>query len=884
MSQKEISKIQKRNGSVVTFDENKIANAINKALAAALVPDTNKATDLSKKVVDRLSSNNIENPTVEDIQDIVESILLENGLSEVAKAYIVYRHEHRKLREDKKRVLNTDSLDSVAKAFDIKCLRVLASRYLFRDSKNEIREQPEELFNRVATHMAVADILYDDLIFDRNGKASTDLTHRKNSVVQAQSYYEKLDNFDNKFHIGKYYLNKYHFRALINDYIYLAKQGKMKVDFKELLQLLAGGKFINLETKIAEYAGIMISQDFLPNSPTLMNAGGRLGQLSACFVLDMQDDLGQIMKSSKDAAMIFQSGGGVGINYSALRPEGDIVASTSGVASGPLSFMEIVNTVTEVVKQGGKRRGANMGILECNHPDIEKFITNKTKAGVLENFNVSVGVWADFWQALVNSENGKYMLKNPRSGKNVREINAHQLIELIALSAWKSAEPGLIFLDNVNKYNVFAPARGGPLRTTNPCGEQSLYPYESCNLGSINLSNLVIRDADGTYEFDWQRYEETIRKTTRMLDNIIDVNEYPIPEIDQASRDSRRIGLGVMGVGDLLYKLKIPYNSKEGYDLQGNLAEALSYFSMDESVSIARERGEFPLFSQTEYVDGKIPISGFYEKDNHRFDWTSLIEKIKEYGIRNVLTTTVAPTGTLAMLADCSSGMEPNFSLSFEKNVTVGKFIYTNGILEQELKKLGVYSEELLEKIANNYGSVRGLSEIPKHVQDVFVTAMDIHWSDHLLAQAAWQDWIGNAISKTINMPHDVTAEDVKAAYLLAHELGLKGITVYRDGSRHTQVLSMSDETAEKRFDVYPSESIHKLVDAHENQYVKKHIMEALTRPSVETPEISDDVSEPVPLQVGNKDKTCPTCKGELTFAEGCSICIECGFSGCSSG
>ena len=350
------------------------------------------------------------------------------------------------------------------------------------------------------------------------------------------------------------------------------------------------------------------------------------------------------------------------------------------------------------------------------------------------------------------------------------------MIDLIAQSAWKSAEPGLIFFDNINKYNVFAKARGGPLRATNPCGEQSLYPYESCNLGSINLANLVKRTADGQYEFDWQRYEEIVRKTTRYLDNIIDVNLYPVPEIEVASKESRRIGLGVMGVADLLYKLRIPYNSKEGYDFQLKLAEALTYYTMEESVALAKSRGEFPLCSKTEYPEGKIPVSGYYEKPKKEqyYEWDALIEKIQKYGIRNVLTTTVAPTGTLSMLADCSNGMEPNFALVFEKRVTVGRFFYTNKIFEQVLKENNLYSEELLAKVADNYGSVKGMPEVPDWIQNIFVTAMDIHWSDHLLAQAVWQDWIGNAIAKTINMPNDVSVDDVKASYLLAHEMGLK--------------------------------------------------------------------------------------------------------------
>jgi ribonucleoside-diphosphate reductase alpha chain len=626
----------------------------------------------------------------------------------------------------------------------------------------------------------------------------------------------------------------------------------------------------------------MTEQDFLPNSPTMMNAGARLGQLSACFVLGMPDDMGDIMKSTSDAALIFKSGGGVGINYSDLRHEGDIVASTSGVASGPVSFMNIINTVTEVVKQGGKRRGANMGILEAWHPDIEKFITNKTKDGILENFNVSVGVWEDFWSALVDSADGKYTLRSPRDRVPVKEINAHQLIDLIALSAWKSAEPGLIFFDNINKYNVFAKARGGPLRATNPCGEQSLYPYESCNLGSINLANLVKRKADGQYEFDWQRYEETIRKTTRFLDNVIDMNHYPVPEIDQASKESRRIGLGVMGVADLLYKLRIPYNSKEGYEFQYKLAEALTYYSMEESVALARSRGEFDLCSRTEYPEGKIPVSGYYEKPKgeHYYDWDALISKIQKHGIRNVLATTVAPTGTLSMIADCSNGMEPTFALVFEKRVTVGRFFYTNKIFENVLRENGLYSEELLAKIADNYGSVRGLKEIPEWIQNIFVTAMDIHWSDHLMAQAVWQEWIGNAIAKTINMPHDVSAEDVKAAYLLAHELGLKGITVYRDGSRHTQVLHMTSENAEKTFDVVASPFLNEFISKNiKNNYIRTQVNNALQLKIPEEPLLEQVAKEEV-----SEEMLCPSCKNALVFVEGCSICIECGFSGCTSG
>jgi len=874
-----INEIRKRSGAVTVFNKDKISNAIFRALAATSKADRGLADQLADSVVNKLVEQGFTSsrtPTVEDIQDIVESTLIDSGNSDIAKAYIVYRHERRKLRDEKKRVLNLKSLDPVSKKFDLNCLRVLASRYLFRNGKNEIIESPTQMFERVAILVGIGDMLYDSQVFEKAGNSWQD-------IDEAESYLEKLDAFDYKFKVGNYYLNKWHFRSLINHYVALAKQKQMKVTFKDLLTLLAEKKLDSYADKITEYFELMTSQSFLPNSPTMMNAGGRLGQLSACFVLGMEDDMEQIMKTTSDAALIFKSGGGVGINYSDLREEGDIVASTSGVASGPVSFMNIINTVTEVVKQGGKRRGANMGIIEAWHPDVEKFITKKTEPGILENFNVSVGIWEDFWNALVNTDDGNYVLRSPRDKKPVKEINAHQLIDLIALSAWKSAEPGLIFFDQINKYNVFAKARQAPLRATNPCGEQSLYPYESCNLGSINLVNLVKRQADGTYEFDWQRYEEVIRKTTKFLDNIIDVNTYPVKEITVASKESRRIGLGVMGVADLLYKLRIPYNSKEGYELQSKLAEALTYYSMEESVALAKSRGEFPLCSESEYPEGKIPVAGYYEKpkESHSYEWGALIEKIKKHGIRNVLATTVAPTGTLAMIADCSNGMEPAFALVFEKRVTVGRFFYTNKIVEEVLKENGLYSDELLVKIADNYGSLKGIPGIPQWMQDTFVTAMDIHWADHLMAQGVWQDWIGNAISKTINMPYDVTVEDVKSAYLLAHELGLKGITVYRDGSRHKQVLHMKSENAQKTFEVTPSEYITGYVTANlTNPYVKSQVNAALAL-KVHDEEI---VTEPQKQEEIPEDRLCPTCKNSLVFVEGCNLCIECGYSGCTSG
>jgi len=897
---KAVFKIKKRDGRLVNFDESKIEQAIYKALIATGKPNFPLAKKLVQKVLKKMTLNSTSFDksvilSVEDVQDIVESILIEDGLADTAKAYILYRHERRKIREDKMKILNKKTLDEVDKDFDINSLRVLASRYLLRNDINEIIESPKEMFERVSILVALSDVLHDQSLFHLGGGYNQ-------NISEATSYYNKISDFDLKLKIGSYYLNKYHFESLIRLYVQLSSKGQMKVSFKELLKLIFQGKFKHYEDRIKEYYSLMVSKDFLPNTPTLMNAGARLGQLSACFVLDMPDDMERIMKTSSDAAMIFKSGGGVGINYSDLRPEGDIVASTSGVASGPASFMRIIDTITDVVKQGGKRRGANMGILEVWHPDIEKFITAKTKPGVFENFNVSIGLWSDFWEALINKNSNKYTLKNPRTKDPIKQIDSHQLIDLVSLSAWKSAEPGVIFFDNINKYNPCINAKEGPLKATNPCGEQSLYPYESCNLGSINLSNFVKRKADGMFEFDWSRYEQAIRISSRFLDNIIDANKYPVDEIDYNTKLTRRIGLGIMGIADLLFLLRIPYASKEGYEFMNKLAETLTYYSMEESVAISKSRGEFPLFKKSEYVSGKIPVAGYYEmsKEYHSYDWDSLIGKIQKYGIRNSWTTTIAPTGTLSMIADCSNGVEPVFALVFEKRVTVGRFFYTNKIFENILKENGLYNDDILTKIANNYGSIRGLNDIPEWMQNMFTTAIDVHWMDHIMAQSVWQRWITNAIAKTINMPGDVTVEDVKSSYLLSHELGLKGVTVYRDGSRNEQVLHITGtNTLEKSFIVKPSKYVREYIKSYiKEPYVIQYVTKLLTEeyddlndklnpisiPTREHIKNNEQVKFTKTIQDINEEEICPTCSSKLIITEGCNMCIECGFSSCISG
>ncbi len=794
------------------------------------------------------------------------------------------------VKQEKLTILNKTELDEVDSAFDVSALRVLASRYLLKDEKGMITESPKQMFERIAVLVAISDILYDERVFDING---AQIDQCDNDLLPARY-------IPNEFRIGKYELNQYHWDALCRLFLELNSNRQMKFPLQHIEGMLMMDRFESYEARIKEYYDLMVNKDFLPNTPTLMNAGAPLGQLSACFVLDIKDDMASIMDTAKDVAMIFKSGGGVGINYSGLRQEGDNVKSTSGVASGPISFMKIIDAVTDVVKQGGKRRGANMGIMDASHPDIDKFITVKTKPGVLENFNISVGIDAPFWKALV--EDDLYHLYSPRNTASTGARYARNTLNNIAQAAWESAEPGLIFFDNINKHNPLSNTKG-PLSCTNPCGEQSLYPYESCNLGSINLANFV--DTENKM-FDWVRFIAVVRLCTRFLDNIIDVNKYPLSRINEETKKTRRIGLGIMGLADALFKLNVPYNSTMGYAWMDGFAERLSFISMEESTKLAQERGPYPLFNAEDFSDN-FPVSGALRRKT----WISLKTDIQGFGIRNAWTTTVAPTGTLSMLANCSGGIEPIFGLSFEKHVTVGKFSYLNQIFMDALRKTlnFVPDPSVIEKIIDNYGSCKGIDEIPKDIQDVFLTAMDIHWADHVYAEAVWQRWISNAIAKTINMPGDATRADVARAYMLAHELGLKGITVYRDGSRATQVLNIASDNKVKDFEVAPSEAVKEAIAQLPDGFVKEQVSaifigDELSFPII--PEIAMPLMTGVSITNGSKwaivggypadtlkwtgwknltdgNTKCPSCGERVIKSEGCMSCKACGWSACSS-
>lgn len=582
---------------------------------------------------------------------------------------------------------------------------------------------------------------------------------------------------------------------------------------------------------------------FMPNSPTLMNAGRDLGQLAACFVLPIDDSLESIFETIKNTALIHQSGGGTGFSFSRLRPKNSVVRSTMGVSSGPVSFMEVFNAATEAVKQGGTRRGANMGILRVDHPDIIEFINCKSDNNKLNNFNISVAITDKFMEAYLNGKD--YDLINPQNNEIVGRMDAGAVFDLIIDSAWKNGEPGIVFIDKMNKDNPTPQI--GKIESTNPCGEVPLLPYEACNLGSINLG-LMVKEQDGEFVVDWDLLENTVRTAMRFLDNVIVVNNYPLPQISEMVQNNRKIGLGVMGWADMLMQMGIAYNSEEGTSLATDVMSFIDYVSKTESVELAKERGCFNNFKGSIYENPHYFEDKFGSKNCSKVTqkmWADLDSKVQKYGLRNATTTCIAPTGTISMIAGASGGIEPLFGLVFSRLIMDGtELLEVNPVFEKYMKTHGLYTEDLMNKIAK-CGSVAHIEELPDEVKRIFVTAHDISPYWHVKMQAAFQQFTDNAVSKTVNFIESATREDIKKTYILAYKNNLKGITVYRNNSRQFQPMNL--EKAKKTIEIKPIEPSKDYNPTGEIKTVK-----------------------------------CPECGAEIKMAEGCFICLNCGYSGCA--
>lgn len=865
-----ITQIKKRDGQILRFDKTKIFNAIYGAAKQAGHESREEIQNVTDKVIEKMESEVPKGsiPTVEGVQDFVEEVLIETGHAKTAKAYIIYREKRAEIRADKAHVLEKEEIDEVDKKFDVNALRVLKARYLRKDDNGRLVETPKQLFTRVAVHTALPDIFYDEAVYDTSGSQAVHPTEKFEPEV-----------YDGEISVGKYVLNRYHLEAVKRMYDRFNRNGQMKVSWSELLDMLKDGLFNKYEKTATEFYDMMTRKQFIPNTPAIANFGNVLGMGSACFVLGVDDNLTSIMDTLKHTALIHQAGGGTGFNFSKLRPEGDIVKSTSGAASGPISFMTLYDNMTDVIKQGGMRRGANMGIMNSNHPDIEKFIVAKEGNKALRNFNLSVLIMDDFWKYYESGE--PYPLVNPRNGKVMKTVDPRMLFDKIVYQAWESAEPGVIFFDRANEFNPFL-EHLGPIVTTNPCGEVLLYPNEPCNLGSVNVWAFSKENDQGEVYVDWESMARIVKTATHFLDNVIDVNKWPLQQIEDMALNTRKIGLGIMGVGDLLFDLELAYNKEEGREFMEQLMEFVNYWSKIASIDLSRERGPLPYYNKSFYPQGRLPFAGSVKREKWHFDWDAVSDQVKEHGIRNGYTTIIAPTGSISMIAGCSSGIEPVYSLVFEKNVKVGSFYYVNHVFEKVMRREGLYDEDLMKQIAENKGSIQNVPYIPKRLKEIFVTAMDATPESHIRALASFQRWVDSSISKTNNFPADATVEDMRESYLLAYKLGCKDVTVFRDSSIKDQVLVAPSKEKKKEVKKERFVASKEPLFTETSAGTKLEHIANTTLPQASTT-IIDIPKTVITHKSKYEHKECPSCNSSaVSFKEGCVTCESCGWGLCS--
>ena len=671
-------RVRKRDGRLVPFDAERITEAVFRAAREAGRPDRALAQEATRLAVADLAKRfRGRAPGIEAIQDAVERALMDLGVPDVARRYVLYRRRRAELREAKRLLGVQDELK-----LSVNAVAVLRERYLLRDDRGRLRESTRGMMERVARHVAAAE--------ERFAPATAP---------------------------------------------------EWEARFRAALERL----------------------EFLPNSPTLMNAGTGLGLLSGCFVLPVEDSLDSIFTTLRETALVHQAGGGTGFSFSRLRPAGDVVRSTHGVASGPVSFMRVYDVATDVVKQGGRRRGANMAVLDVAHPDVREFIAAKRTPGALENFNVSVAVPDSFMRAV--EREGDLRLVNPRTGRTTARVPAARVFDEIAESAWATGDPGLLFVDRVNRDNP-VPSQGR-IEATNPCGEVPLLPHESCNLASLNLARMASGE-----RVDWSRLRETVHLAVRFLDDVIEVNRFPTPAIEEAAGRTRKIGLGVMGLAELFARLGIPYDSDAAVRLAGRIARTISREAQVASAELAEERGPFPLWAE------------------------SALASRRRVPLRNAQLTSIAPAGTIAIIAGTTSGIEPMFAVSYVRNVLGGRLVEVNPVFERIARERGFYSDDLMADIART-GGVGGNADVPQDVRRAFVTALEVAPEAHLRMQAAFQRHVDAAVSKTVNLPASASAQDVREIYLAAWRARVKGITVYRYGSKPGQVLSFLSDGEE---------------------------------------------------------------------------------------